>query len=128
MTTAFSTLTLEIYYRYLPIYGANRSASDTEPSLEPSSGAPGNGALGNGAPDEMSPGTAANEAPPGTMPDAGTNGAVSGTPAVGNAAAGNTPPGAATKPLLPAAPITNPTFGPTVPKAEKPSELSPFGD
>ncbi len=40
VTTAFSTLTLEIYYRYLPIYGAGRSASDPEPAaIDPNSAA-----------------------------------------------------------------------------------------
>jgi hypothetical protein len=39
VTTAFSTLTLEIYYRYLPIYGAGRSPSDTAAAIDPNSAA-----------------------------------------------------------------------------------------
>ena len=35
MTTAFSTLSLEVYYRYLPLYNLHGSASDPAPGLMP---------------------------------------------------------------------------------------------
>ena len=44
VTTAFSTLTLEIYYRYLPLYQSGGSASDRSPPAVTS--APGSAAIG----------------------------------------------------------------------------------
>jgi hypothetical protein len=35
MTTAFSTLSLEVYYRYLPLYNLHGSVSDPAPGLVP---------------------------------------------------------------------------------------------
>ena len=35
MTTAFSTLSLEVYYRYLPLYNLHGSASDPAPAIVP---------------------------------------------------------------------------------------------
>jgi hypothetical protein len=35
MTTAFSTLSLEVYYRYLPLYNLHGSASDLAPAMIP---------------------------------------------------------------------------------------------
>jgi hypothetical protein len=35
VTTSFSTLTLEVYYRYLPLYNLHSSASDPPPAVVP---------------------------------------------------------------------------------------------
>ncbi len=40
VTTSFSTLTLEVYYRYLPLYNLHSSASDPPPAIVPDTEVP----------------------------------------------------------------------------------------
>jgi hypothetical protein len=118
VTTAFSTLTLEIYYRYLPLYGAGRSPSDPEPTADP------NSATSITAPDAAAPPTGESET---RLPGAALPNEASPSPAMPDAAGRNSA-GQNAVPPNSAGPNAAPAPGGMAPKAEPPNAPSPFGD